>query len=911
MGQGRLKRFALGALLGAAFMSAGAATALAQGSTTVLVAAVLPSSRSVQVGQTATAFATIINAGSVTGTACSIAPSTTIPATFSYQTTNSATNALTGSPNTPVDIAAGAAQSFIISVTPTAQIAPTSVAFSFSCTNAASGALTTGVNDLLLSGSTTPASDMVAMAATLLNDGIVHIPTNTGTGAFAIASVNLGAAGALTVSADTGSAGLPLALTICQTVPSTGQCMASPSAAVTPTIASGATPTFAIFATGSAAIPFAPGTSRVFVRFRDSTNAVRGLTSVAVKTDTGTASVSAPVLLPGSSVSSTALTPTDVGQVISQVVAEATARGKPATIAVVDRLGAVLAIYAMNGAPATLPIMSNPNGPNATPLVDGLNGVTIIPTAAQAIAKAVTAAYLSTSHGNAFTTRTASQIIQDHFNPGTLGAPSGPLFGVQFSSLPCSDLNVRYSPAADASSTTRGPHRSPLGLAGDPGGFPLYKNGELVGGVGVKAEGPYGVDLNIYDNDHSTDEIEALAGTIGFDTPAAIRADTISAGGITLRYSDAAPSDFVTNPASAPAYAAIPAGTGALVSVSGYYNSGDGLRAGSPYGSTASGIVQDFSGSISTAVAPYLLVDGTSHVRYPASAGAGPSAMTQTEALQILKSAYASAIQTRAQIRNPPGSVLAVTISVVDVYGTVLGVATIPDAPVFGIDVSLQKARSAVFMSSANGDSAMTAAGLGKFSSAATTFFGRPVFSGAIAWGPRAIGNIARDTYPDGIDTTPNGPLSLIKALATPFSDGLQLDMIIGNLGQHVTAVVTGNPSADTPQYCTSLPAPPGSPTGRPVLADGLQIFPGGFPIYRNGVLIGGIGISGDGVDQDDMTAFLGIYNAGQALNTGLGEAPPAIRASTLYGNGAAPHYVNCPFAPYVNSNSQNLCGGK
>ena len=35
---------------------------------------------------------------------------------------------------------------------------------------------------------------------------------------------------------------------------------------------------------------------------------------------------------------------------------------------------------------------------------------------AAAIAKAVTGAYLS-SEGNAFSTRTASQIVQEHFNP--------------------------------------------------------------------------------------------------------------------------------------------------------------------------------------------------------------------------------------------------------------------------------------------------------------------------------------------------------------------------------------------------------------------------------------------------------------------------------------------------------------
>jgi uncharacterized protein GlcG (DUF336 family) len=646
-----------------------------------------------------------------------------------------------------------------------------------------------------------------------------------------------------------------------------------------------------------------------------------------------------PLLTPKTGISPEYLTTTDVGKIIGQVVHEAKARKKPATIAIVDRLGAVLAVYRMAGAPANLPIEGNPNGHNATQLVDGLSGlksvkvgtktIPLVATELEALAKAITAAYLSTSHGNAFTTRTASQIIQDHFNPGTDGAPSGPLFGVQFSSLPCSDFMVRFNPSVPAT-FTQGPHRSPLGLAGDPGGLPLYKNGELVGGIGVKAEGPYRVDEDIYDNDHSTDEIEALAGTHGYEAPAGIRANTITAGGLTLRFSDAQASDLETNPAKATPYSKLPKSTGALLPVRGYYEplGGKGtvaLRAGSRYGSLQSGIVQDTTNTINGTRRPYLLVDSTSHVRYPATAGSGISgALTKEEALQLLRAAYASGIKTRAQIRNPPGSVLAVTISVVDTNGTILGVATIPDAPVFGIDVSLQKARTAVFMSSAYGDSAMQSAQantspapgvlpppqIAKFSKAATTFFGRKIFSGAYAWGDRPIGNIARDTYPDGIDTTPAGPLSLAQQLATPFSDGLELNLVIDNIAEHLL-FVGGVTATDTAPYCTALPAPPGSPSSHPVLSNGLQIFPGGFPVYRNGKLVGGVGISGDGVDQDDMTAFLGIYNAGQQLKTGIGEAPFGIRASVLNAHGAGPHYVNCPYAPYVDSNSQNLCAGK
>jgi uncharacterized protein GlcG (DUF336 family) len=648
-----------------------------------------------------------------------------------------------------------------------------------------------------------------------------------------------------------------------------------------------------------------------------------------------------PLLTPKTGISPQYLTTTDVGRLIAHVVQEAKARNKPATIAIVDRLGAVLAVYRMTGAPANLPIESNPNGHNATQLVDGLSGlksvkvgtktIPLVATELEALAKAITAAYLSSSHGNAFTTRTASQIIQDHFNPGTENVASGPLYGTQFSSLPCSDLMVRFNPAVPAT-MSQGPHRSPLGLAGDPGGLPLYKNGELVGGIGVKAEGPYRVDENIYDNDHSVDEIEALAGTHGYEAPTAIRADHITAGGLTLRFSDAQTSDLLKNPATATPYAKLPKGTGALLPVRGYYEPFVAknpvvIRPGSRYGSLSSGIVQDTTNTINATRHPYLLVDRTSHVRYPATAGAGiPGALTRAETLQLLRAAYASGIKTRAQIRNPPGSVLAVTISVVDTNGTILGVATIPDAPVFGIDVSLQKARTAVFMSSAYGDSALESARantspvpgvlpppqIAKFSNAATAFFGRKTFSSGYAWGTRAIGNIHRDTYPDGIDNTVNGPLSLSATTSTVFSDGLQLNLLLDNIGEHLLYVGGVTPT-DTAPYCTALPAPPGSPSGRPVLSNGLQIFPGGFPVYRNGKLVGGVGISGDGVDQDDMTAFLGIYNAGQQLKTGIGEAPVGIRASVLHSpnGGLAPHYVNCPYAPYVGSNSQNLCIGK
>jgi streptogramin lyase len=249
-----------------------------------LVAAVLPTSRSVEVGATATAFATMINAGPADGSTCTIAPATTIPAGFEFQTTDPTTNALTGTANTPANIAAGQSQSFVIALTPTTPFAPTDVAFTFTCANAASPAASTvGIDTLNLSASTTPVPDIVALAASG-DPGYVDVPGATGTGDFAVATVNLGSDATITAAANTGVANLPVTLTVCQTNSSTGVCMAAPAAMVTTDIQPNATPTFGIFVTGSATVADNPGTNRVFVTFTDASGVLRGETSVAVRT---------------------------------------------------------------------------------------------------------------------------------------------------------------------------------------------------------------------------------------------------------------------------------------------------------------------------------------------------------------------------------------------------------------------------------------------------------------------------------------------------------------------------------------------------------------------------------------------------------------------------------------------------
>jgi uncharacterized protein GlcG (DUF336 family) len=277
----------------------------------------------------------------------------------------------------------------------------------------------------------------------------------------------------------------------------------------------------------------------------------------------------------------------------------------------------------------------------------------------------------------------------------------------------------------------------------------------------------------------------------------------------------------------------------------------------------------------------------------------------------MLRSALQVAARTRAQIRQPAGQAAQVTITVVDSNGTVLGLVRTPDAPVFGVDVALQKARSAAFLShplagaelQALPDAAYLAPSpaspIAPYVAAMRAFVAdATALANGMAFSTRAIGALSRPFYPDGVSGTGPGPLSKPFAQWSPFSTGLQLDLAFNAI---VTAAVAPVGAATG---CTGLPR----------LQNGLQIFPGGVPVYRTvgGVttLVGAIGVSGDGVDQDDMIAFLGLTQAGAALGTGIGQAPSALRADTLSLTGGQLRYVQCPQAPFNNSTEQNVCAG-
>jgi len=87
-----------------------------------------------------------------------------------------------------------------------------------------------------------------------------------------------------------------------------------------------------------------------------------------------------------------------------------------------------------------------------------------------------------------------------------------------------------------------------------------------------------------------------------------------------------------------------------------------------------------------------------------------------------------------------------------------------------------------------------------------------------------------------------------------------------------------------------AIPAAPGVNTDPLANQNGIVFFPGSTPLYKTQILVGGFGISGDGVDQDDVVTSAGMQ----------GYAPPQrLRADMLYYRG-----VRLPFQKF-NRNPQ------
>jgi uncharacterized protein GlcG (DUF336 family) len=211
--------------------------------------------------------------------------------------------------------------------------------------------------------------------------------------------------------------------------------------------------------------------------------------------------------------------------------------------------------------------------------------------------------------------------------------------------------------------------------------------------------------------------------------------------------------------------------------------------------------------------------------------------LSQAEAMQVLDAAEATANQTRASIRLPLGSRARMAIAIVDLDGNVIALRRMTDATVFSIDVAATKARNMVYFNS----SQRSGEDLNQVPSATA------VTNRTISFG-------AQPFFPPGIDNSNAGPFFnlFMNDTVNPCSQGLGGGLSSGN-------------------------------------NSGIVFFPGSTGLYRNGVLIGGLGVSGDGVDQDDFVTSGGAAGF---------QAPSKIRADEIMIRGVRLPYFKFPRDP-------------
>ena len=244
-----------------------------------LFSAVLPSARSIQLGDSATAFATVINTGMSDAIGCNVTLESNVLARLDYQELDISTFQLIGNLNESITIPSNSSKTFFISVTPFSILPIAELELRYDCLNADAAESISNVNTFTLSVDANPVSDVVAV--TTVTDLVSSIGS---TSLFAVGSFNQGISETLTVVPVSSNSNNALSLSICQTDPSLGTCISNIESTVTLDFLNQSNATFAIFVEPLSDINNNPADNRVLIKFEDSLGNLRGLTSTSIRT---------------------------------------------------------------------------------------------------------------------------------------------------------------------------------------------------------------------------------------------------------------------------------------------------------------------------------------------------------------------------------------------------------------------------------------------------------------------------------------------------------------------------------------------------------------------------------------------------------------------------------------------------
>ncbi len=552
------------------------------------------------------------------------------------------------------------------------------------------------------------------------------------------------------------------------------------------------------------------------------------------------------------------LTPEDVAAIINAAASAISDSGM--AVAVVDRAGTILGVYGRGAAPATPDI---------------------------AVSLARTTAYFSNDQAP-LSSRTVRFISGIHFPAGIKNAGNAALYGVENINRGCAldadDALYRLAPpfidrarslagtpgatggvtpVACRPSDTRGcaAGGAILGLDGrpisstgittgkrdlldsnngsedaiNPGGISIYRAGHLIGGVGVA-----GVPFD-------RAAFAALVGAAGTRSTRGITAainfpsllptpGAIYIDGIRLPFYESCGTDIACIDAAS-----------------------RGRPAGSSPGSFAPG--------------GYLVAPGQLGRQAPEGYLVGPrsfgGSLTTADVQRIVSQAVAEADTLRAAVRLPFGQTSTFIIAVTDENGNILAEYRMVDALFDAVDVVPAKARNAFYFSTREGYEVLKSFVTGNRYDRYTWEPDPPSGQGW-ALTSRTISFGGQPLFPPGID---------LEKRPTP---GPWFDLFV----------------YDTLNPCTEGPGPSrgGSPNRSFPNQNGITWFPGSSPLYKNGRLVGGLGVSGDGVEQNDLVSAAGAVGF---------EPPPELRVDNSVIRTGAGEDVRLPYLKFPRNATQ------
>ena len=450
--------------------------------------------------------------------------------------------------------------------------------------------------------------------------------------------------------------------------------------------------------------------------------------------------------------------------------------------------------------------------------------------------------------------------VGGHFPPGVANTPPVDLFGIEHTNRDGSShvgadhiagtaddvpLKERFNidpafvpagqeltpPDSYGAQSGRWPGAQSRGIATLPGGVPLVKAGSVVGGVGVFYPGATGFATEENDRQSTTFDPTKPDRTLEAEYVAFVAAGGSAGAGFPF----AGPvGDAPALPGFDLPFARIDLvgitldlfGPGGLEGPETLVRHGQTLGVGNRANGTDLPVLPDGTKyQVGTAVPFGWLV-------LPHD-GAGITAAAVTD---IIARGLDQATRTRAAIRSI-GNSTRMVFAVTDLNGAVVGLYRMPDATVFSIDVAVAKARNVRYFADA---------GLLQPQDKV------PEVPAGTALTNRTFRYLAQPRFPLGLDGTDPGPFSILRDGGADPLTGRQVgEAKPASAFQTVLAYDAFNPGTNfrDPQ--------------NPLNQNGIVFFPGSAPLYAGGSLVGGFGVSGDGVDQDDVVTFAGSQNFG------------------------------------------------